>query len=705
MITVFKIIALILIVNVGLAQVFIPFGFLKPVVTLTISDGATFNFGTVAVNTPTDKTFTISNSSFATAGAMSGTAFGNAAYTFKGGSYPGTGGTCSTTLSAGASCTVVVTANSAAVATVNDTLTINYQLASGGSTTATRAVTASFTNTAAQLMWISPPNFVRVNDCQALTLQRQDSAGNGIITGSATAITGLLFNNGVTATYYSDSGCTASITTSSIGAGANSVTIYFKNTTSGQTGILIATAASLTSASKNITITTAPTKLFINPAPTIKLSTCTIVPIMSVDANSYPSNVTANVTVNLTTSGANTYYSDSGCSASIASAIILSGTNTINVYTTNSTIQTATLTATDAAAALSTSNKSVNFNTSLTWWNASWTRRIRIDINNSDQATSFTNQPVLIKITSSIINYADIQASGADIRFVASDDVTQINHEFDYWNSSGTSEIWVRIPTIAASSSAGYFYMYYNNPSAIDGQNRNGVWTNYWSVWHLGQDPTGSAPQFTDATGNGRDGTSKNSPTRTTGYIGLAANLSSATDAVDINQDLSAALGVSSTLSAWMRTSQTGNNTVWNAPGITGVEQSGGGNDIFFGWIDGGGLIGVTAGNGANAKSSFLVNNNAWRHVTITRNSASGAVVFYINGVASGSATSETGNKTTYFDLLGEIGDTGGSPVNYNGILDEVRIYNSVQTAAQVLADFKFLANTNLIYNSVESGP
>ena len=79
--------------------------------------------------------------------------------------------------------------------------------------------------------------------------------------------------------------------------------------------------------------------------------------------------------------------------------------------------------------------------------------------------------------------------------------------------------------------------------------------------------------------------------------------------------------------------------------------------------------------------------------------------MFYVNGVQNGTATSETGNKTTYFDLLGEIGDTGGTPVNYNGYLDEVRIFSSVQSAAQILADFKFMSNTHIIYNSIETGP
>jgi len=692
--------------NCVIAQVFKPFAFwsgASPV--LTISDGATYSYGSISISVDVDKTFTVTNTGTEGTSAISAVAFGTTAFGYKGGTFPGTGGTCTTSgLEVGQSCTIVVTANYGTVSTQNDTIRLNYRTKTT-TIQSTRAITATFINTATQLAWVSPPSFIKINDCQALTVQRQDSVGNPVTTGSATAVTSLLFNNGTAGTFYSNSTCATTITSTSIAAGTNSITIYFRNTTSGQSGILVATAAGMTSASQNVTITAAPTKLYVNASGTMKTNTCSPVPIYSLDLNNFISVVGSTITVNLTTTGSNVFYSDSSCTASITSTTITAGLFLRTVYTQNATIQTATITATDPSATLSTSNKSINFNSSLTWWNASWSKRVRIDINNVDQAAAFTNQPVLVKINSSIINYSDVKAAGEDIRFVASDDVTSLNYEFDRWNNGGTTEIWVRIPSIAASSSAGFFYMYYNNPAAADGQNATGVWTNYWSVWHLGNDPTAAAPQYTDSTGNGRNGSALNSPTRTTGQIGLAVDLNGATDAVDINQDLSTGMGSDTTFSAWMRTTQVGNNTTWMAPGLTGVEQSGGGNDIFFGWIDGGGLIGVTAGNGANAKSNFVVNNNAWRHVTITRNATSGAVVFYINGVANGSATSETGAKTTYFDLLGEIGDTGGSPVNYNGLLDEVRIVNSVRTAAQVMADFKYMMNTHVLYNPVESGP
>ncbi len=686
-------------------QILIPFGFWNNTsATLVISDATTYNYGSINISTPTDKTFSVSNTGNAAAFSMTAFAFTNpTVYTFKGGTYPGTGGTCLATLQVSSSCTIVVTASRATTGTVTDTIQINYRRKTA-EVSATRPITATFTNVATQLAWITTPSFIKINECQAVTVQRQDSAGNPVTTALATAITSLLFNNGTTGTYYSNSGCATVITTSSIAASTNSITIYFRNTTSGQTGILVATAAGLTSASQNVTITTAPTKLFINPSPTIKTATCAPVPINSVDANNFNSNAGATVTVNLTTTGANIYYSDSGCSLSITATTILAGTNARTVYTQNGTIQAATLTATDAAALLTASSKVVNFNTTLTWWNAAWTNRIRIDINNSDQATAFTNQPVLVKINSSMVNYSNIKANGADIRVVASDNTTLLNYEFDKWNSGGTSEIWAQVPNIAASSSANHIFLYYNNPVAADAQNSAGVWTNYWSVWHLGNDPAGTAPQYLDSAAT-RNGTATNAPVRTVGQIGDGADLNGTTDAIDINSDLSLTLGRSSTLSFWMRTTQTGDNTSYLAPGITGIEQAGGANDIFFGWIDGGGLIGVTAGNGANAKSTFVVNNNAWRHVTITRASVSGLAEFYINGILSNSATSETGDKTTYFDLLGEIGDTGGSPTNYNGMIDEVRIINSVRTAAQIRADFKYMVNTHVIYNSFETGP
>ncbi|MBY0451423.1 MAG: hypothetical protein K2P92_00220, partial [Bdellovibrionaceae bacterium] len=50
--------------------------------------------------------------------------------------------------------------------------------------------------------------------------------------------------------------------------------------------------------------------------------------------------------------------------------------------------------------------------------------------------------------------------------------------------------------------------------------------------------------------------------------------------------------------------------------------------------------------------------------------------------------------------------DRIGMPVaggNFNGQLDEVRLFNSVQNADKVKADFKYMMNTHLNYAMVET--
>lgn len=705
------------------SQVFIPFSYWAgtPAPSLSISDGATYNFGTNAVNITLEKTFTVTNASTAgIANIITGGAFAlPTKYAFKDGTYPGTGGTCTTTLSPGESCTIIVTAISTTGGTFNDTVTLNYKNARNqGSYSATRAITGTFTTTPTILAFIAP-SFVKVNDCQAISVQSQDGNGNPLNVTANTDVT-FTINTAINTTLYSDSGCSTSITPTpgktTINAASNTKTFYMKSTTANQSGILTGddTAPNtLTTANYYFTITNAPTKLKLIAAPQIKTSTCATLSVNTVDSNNYNSNTGSNVTVNLTTNGSNTYYSDSGCSSSITSTMISSGTYSKTFYTRKNDVGVVTATATDNAAILTSSDASINFLDSLDWWNESWARRKAIFINNTDQAASFDNQQVLVVLNSSNVNYSDFKADGSDMRFVLAaypgPTYTVLNHEIEKWNYGGTSQIWVRIPTINASSDTGYFYMYYKNPAAPDAQNKTGTWTkaNLWSVWHFNEDPAGAAPQYLDATANARNGTANGTakPTQTTGIIGYAAGLYGADDYIQINQDLSPALGKSSTLSVWFKTTQTNSvGTVTNSPCLMGSDVGGSGDDMFIGYISTSNTnkIGYKAKNGSEAVSEFIINNGAWRYVTMSRNSATGAVNFYINGVKqTTSPTTAAGDTAGFFDRIGD--NTGAK--NYNGEVDEMRIYTKVLTDDEVKADYKYMMNTHLLYNTTEVWP
>ena len=132
-----------------------------------------------------------------------------------------------------------------------------------------------------------------------------------------------------------------------------------------------------------------------------------------------------------------------------------------------------------------------------------------------------------------------------------------------------------------------------------------------------------------------------------------------------------------------MNSSQNGSNTAWSAPGILGVEQRGGGSDIFWGYIDGSGRIRIQKGNGSSAASSTVVNNANWHHVVLTWDSASGVVQVYVNGNLEGSANSETGDVGSPFSSIGRI-ENSFSSVNYTGQLDELMVFDSIISPSQV---------------------
>ena len=115
--------------------------------SLTISDGATYNYGTQATGSNTDKTFTVTNSGAVSATSVSDGGTLAAPYAYKGGSYPGTGGTCGASVAAAGTCTVVVTYSPSAVGVTNSTLTLNYNNGASGTST-NRALTGTGANPA-----------------------------------------------------------------------------------------------------------------------------------------------------------------------------------------------------------------------------------------------------------------------------------------------------------------------------------------------------------------------------------------------------------------------------------------------------------------------------------------------------------------------------------------------------------------------------
>ena len=661
-----------------------------PPAVLTFADATTYDFGSTNIGNSKDLTVLINKSGVANATSITETGLA-APYAFKGGSYPGTGGTCTTTISG--SCSIVITYTPTSAGTHNDTLVIQYN--DGGMTrTVSKNLTATGVSVVANNTRVDGPAGIVINQCVAYTINSTTSDGTNANV-SANQTVNLVVNNG-TGTFYSNNTCATTATSTVIATGTSSKVVYFRSTTAGQNLTLLFNPTSIASSSKNVNTTNNPTKIFFTAPPEYQTNTCIPVVVDLVDASGTKAGKSVAVQVNLADNGNAAYYSDVNCTATISSVSYPAYTETKTIYVKNASQESVTFTMTDNAAALSSATATVSFVNALNWWNTAYEKRIPITIDNTDQATTHTNIQVLVKLSSSVVNYADIQSAGQDIRFTLSNQTTTLNYDIERWNASGESLVWVRIPSVAASSTM-VIYMYYKNSSASDGQAATTVWSGFSGVWNMKK----SGSNYIDSTGSGKTGVPQGTIADVTGPNANAIS-TNGSSALDVSYNLSQVLGYTSTLSFWMKSTQAGSDTSWMAPGITGVEESGGGNDIFYGWISASGSIRISSGNGGFAASNFVVNDGSWRHVTMSRDQATGAVKFYINGVLNGSGTSETGAKTTAFSAFGVIGDTGGTPTYFNGSMDSIRMTNSVMTDQRVKAEYKFQMQTNISYGASE---
>jgi hypothetical protein len=122
------------------------------------------------------------------------------------------------------------------------------------------------------------------------------------------------------------------------------------------------------------------------------------------------------------------------------------------------------------------------------WWNAAWSARRGFVMQTFDGA--FDDFAVLVTLDPTRIDYSKTSSGGADLRFVAGDQLTVLPHEIEKWDPENGSFDWVSLPRAQSGTT---FWMYYGNRSAADAQQPGMVWNaDYNAVWHLADDPTDS---------------------------------------------------------------------------------------------------------------------------------------------------------------------------------------------------------------------
>jgi len=137
------------------------------------------------------------------------------------------------------------------------------------------------------------------------------------------------------------------------------------------------------------------------------------------------------------------------------------------------------------------------------WWDPAWNSRMPISLH-YDERQAVTDVPVLVVLDPSHFDGARASPEGRDLRFVERASGRVIPHEIESWDASGTSFVWVLVPTIAAGPDQPVIDLYYGNGSAAPSSRAvGGVFDAYAAVYHLDASARDASPLGIDGTVRG----------------------------------------------------------------------------------------------------------------------------------------------------------------------------------------------------------
>jgi hypothetical protein len=315
------------------------------------------------------------------------------------------------------------------------------------------------------------------------------------------------------------------------------------------------------------------------------------------------------------------------------------------------------------------------------WYSADpWTRRIPITVPAAQVGADLADYPLLVSITDGSLS-VQAQLDGSDIRFVAADGTTPLDHEIERFDS-GTGELqaWVRVPVLS-SSVDNTIYLLFGAPDAPDQQDVRATWSSAAaSVWHLARDPAGTAPQIDDSTINNLDGLSQGAMTAgdlVAGRIGNGLDFDGSDDWASVDSvDFGGRSSL--TMSAWVRADSVVADSV--------VVTKRGAATWFDLSVAAGGAASATVnttGDGQVTVSGGTVVTGTWHHLAATWN---GTIVrLYVDGVQV--AQQPAAGLLAASTDAAAVGAAPGGTNPFDGTIDEVRLDTAVRSPEWLAAE------------------
>jgi len=312
----------------------------------------------------------------------------------------------------------------------------------------------------------------------------------------------------------------------------------------------------------------------------------------------------------------------------------------------------------------------------------SMTFKYRRAITITEQSGSdLTDYQVLIELNSSNFDFSHAQTNGEDIRFT-DDDGNLLDYWIEEWDAvNEKAKIWVKVPSIPANSSV-EIYCYYGNSEITSASDADATFIRVIDgvvgSWHFDE---GSGLTAYDTSGNDNDGTLVNGPTWVDGKFGTALDFDrEERNYVNMGDILDYITEGSFTLESWIKA----DTSQYIDAFIISKSENGNAFSLSLYSYHYGRVRYVRSGTSWGVTGNKDVVDGQWHHLIYLADRDRNALSLYVDGMLDKERTDWTAGSIDVDEPLTIGIKNTGESYPYNGVIDEVRIYNRALTAQEI---------------------
>jgi len=312
--------------------------------------------------------------------------------------------------------------------------------------------------------------------------------------------------------------------------------------------------------------------------------------------------------------------------------------------------------------------------TAQAWWQDDWHYRKQIAVDTTPQGAAINQAlgrtALLVRLHTGNFTFDGVKEDGSDLRFVAADDKTVLNHQIESFDAlMGMALIWVDVPNVEGGQRQDIWMYYGNQKAPATGNGQLTFDPNYTALYHF-DGATGTPAKDTTAYGNTAQSATGAS---IDGVVGRALQFSGQPLLLPASPSLQHNAGSAFTFSAWLRLDQANGEQLILA-------RREGANSLLVGVNQGVPFVDI---DGQRAVATQPLNPGQWQHVALTAEGAK--VTLYINGREGAALAQAMPAFNSVMAIGADLSPSAFQP--FVGAIDELRLSKVARPAPLLLAD------------------